>query len=192
MHLRYEDIGVTIETWPRSEEEFEALYLALFEGVYRLLVRITGSPAEAEDLVQETFLRCYRQRPGKGKPSVRPWLFRVAMNLGYNARRDRRRREARHAEAARESIGARADDPIESIAREEERRRVRQALDRLPPRQSQTLLLRHAGLSYREVAEALELSPGSVGTLLSRAEAAFEKAYRKPAAIPETEDRRDV
>ena len=55
---------------------------------------------------------------------------------------------------------------------------VRRVLAGLPQKQSELLLLRHAGLSYRELAEALGMAPGSVGTLLARAEAAFEKAYR--------------
>jgi RNA polymerase sigma-70 factor (ECF subfamily) len=54
---------------------------------------------------------------------------------------------------------------------------VRRALLKLPQKQGQLLLLRHAGLSYKELAEALQVAPGSVGTLLARAEAAFERAY---------------
>ncbi|MCX7668548.1 MAG: hypothetical protein N2439_00555, partial [Anaerolineae bacterium] len=60
----------------------------------------------------------------------------------------------------------------------DERIAVRRALARLPQKQAQLLLLRYAGLSYRELADAMEMAPGSVGTLLARAEAAFEQAYR--------------
>jgi RNA polymerase sigma-70 factor (ECF subfamily) len=164
-----------------SEAEFERLFRRHFDGLFRLLFRIVGSRAEAEDLSQEAFLRCYRDAdPGLGD-ALRPWLYRVAMNLAFNSRRDRKRREARHEKAGRldeADRDRRAGDPIDSIARDEEREAVRHALARLAPRQAKLLLLRHAGLSYREVADACDIAPGSVGTLLARAEAAFEEQYR--------------
>jgi RNA polymerase sigma factor (sigma-70 family) len=61
-------------------------------------------------------------------------------------------------------------DPHDELLRAEERARVREALARLPERQGKLLLLRYAGLSYAEVAATLESAPGSVGTLLARAE----------------------
>jgi RNA polymerase sigma-70 factor (ECF subfamily) len=69
-------------------------------------------------------------------------------------------------------------DPVEVAEREDERAAVRHALAALPERQAQLLLMRHAGLSYRELAEALGIAPGSVGTSLVRAETAFEKVYQ--------------
>ena len=54
---------------------------------------------------------------------------------------------------------------------------MRQALGRMKPRSARALLLRHSGLSYAEIAAALPASPGSVGVLLARAEAEFEKQY---------------
>jgi len=166
-----------------NDAEFERLFRAHFAGIYRVLFRIVGSRQEAEDLAQEVFLRCYQVWDPSAHP-VRPWLYRVAMNLAFNERRDRRRRDVRNDKAGRieTAIGDPPDpDPSEAIAREEEREAVRRTLDTLPPRQAQILLLRHAGLSYREVAEALEVVPASVGTLLARAEAAFEEAHRSGA-----------
>jgi RNA polymerase sigma-70 factor (ECF subfamily) len=72
-------------------------------------------------------------------------------------------------------------DPEEAVLREEERDAVLRVLGCMRPREAQVLLLRYAGLSYREVAEVLGVAPGSVGTLLARAEAAFERAYRAAA-----------
>src|SRR5439155_6944320 len=69
------------------------------------------------------------------------------------------------------------DDPQDELVRSEDRALVREVLARLPERQSRLLLLRHAGLSLAEVASALEVAPGSVGTLLVRAERAFANAY---------------
>jgi RNA polymerase sigma-70 factor (ECF subfamily) len=161
--------------------DFDALFLVHYDGVYRLLYRIVGTREEAEDLAQETFLRLARQRfPADRQHNVRAWLYRVATNLAYNALRGQGRRE-RHQEAAQQVVtaGSPALDLTEAVQRSDEREAVRRALGHLPARQAQLLLLRHAGLSYRELAEALNVAPGSVGTLLARAEAAFEKVYRE-------------
>ena len=68
-------------------------------------------------------------------------------------------------------------DPQDEYLRREERERVQAALARLPERTAKLLVLRHAGLAYAEIAAALQVAPGSVGTLLVRAERAFEAAY---------------
>ena len=75
-------------------------------------------------------------------------------------------------------------DPDEAATRQDERRFVRRVLSELPARQAKLLFLRHAGLSYRELAEAIDVAPGSVGTLLSRAESAFEQAMRNMTPDP--------
>jgi RNA polymerase sigma-70 factor (ECF subfamily) len=65
------------------------------------------------------------------------------------------------------------------VEKTQERQRVRSALAQMKPRSARLLLLRHTGLSYAEIAAALEIAPGSVGTLLARAEAEFEREYRR-------------
>ncbi|MDM7916750.1 MAG: sigma-70 family RNA polymerase sigma factor [Candidatus Eisenbacteria bacterium] len=177
-----------------DETRFEQLFHAHYDGIYRLLYRHTGSRAEAEDLAQETFLRCYRsgaaaaegrdERPdssGDGKEpaaeALRAWLYRVAMNLASNARRDRRRRFVRDRRAGEAEEAERAGraglDPAETLVRQREREAVREVLASLPDRQERILLLRHSGLRYREIAAILDVSPASIGTLLARAEEAF-------------------
>ncbi len=163
-----------------SEIDFDALFLADYDGVYRLLYRIVGTREEAEDLAQEAFLRLARQRfPASREHNVRAWLYKVAANLAYNALRGEARRARHQEQSARQEALAADVDATEAAARSDEQAAVRQALASLPERQSHLLLLRHAGLSYRELAEAIGVAQGSVGTLLARAEAAFEKAYRE-------------
>jgi RNA polymerase sigma-70 factor (ECF subfamily) len=162
-------------------DDFDDLFLAHYAMVYRLAYRIAGTREEAEDLSQETFLRLHRSpqvwdaRRGGGQQNVAGWLYRVVTNLAYNARRGQGRRQRRES-AVSEPGGADAGPEMQAL-RDDERETVRLALLRLPERQAQLLLLRYAGLSYREVAAALDVAPGSVGTLLARAEAAFERAY---------------
>ena len=89
--------------------------------------------------------------------------------------RRRRNEQAAGAEVLRHSPAA---DPLSDILRSEQRARVQLALTALKPDAARLLLLRHAGFSYGELAAALALNPASVGTLLARAAAAFEKQYR--------------
>jgi RNA polymerase sigma-70 factor, ECF subfamily len=98
---------------------------------------------------------------------------RVALNRGYNALRGQRRAQQRMERVAEPPAQI---DPQDELARAEDRALVRVAIAKLPERQGR-LLLRYAGLSYSEIGSALELAPASVGTLLARAERAFEAAY---------------
>lgn len=166
---------------PTSEVDFDALFLAHYDGVYRLLYRIVGTREEAEDLAQETFLRLARQRfPANREHNLRAWLYRVATNLAYNALRGGLRRTRRQEWSAQGDVEAAQEesDPTRTAVRSDMQRTVRSVLAGLPQKQAELLLLRHAGLSYQELAAALGIAPGSVGTLLARAEAAFAKAYR--------------
>ena len=151
-----------------------------------------GTRHEAEDLAQETFLRLFRSLPqgnfaggraGDSAHNVRAWLYRVATNLAYNAVRGNRRREQREERAS--ASGPAPQDPSVVAERSSDCYAVRRVLASLPERQSKLLLLRHAGLSYRELAEALDVAPASVGTLLARAHRAFEAAYRQSGAAPQ-------
>jgi len=155
----------------------------IFRREYRLVVgvaaRVLGSGDQAEDVAQEVFLSFGRSRVPAGE--ARGWLSVAAAHTALNLLRSRRRR------ASREEAVARANDSVEHDVAEvllalEERDRVRTALARLPRKQSVALVLRHSGLSYAEVAAALDLAPGSVGTTLRRAESNLREELIHDAA----------
>lgn len=159
--------------------EFEALFTEHWARVYRLLRRLVGDPAEAEDLALETFLRLYRRPQQEDGFNAGGWLYRVATNLGLHSIRSWKRRERYELTAGRYALEeSQEQSPAEILARQEERQRVRLALARMDERRSQLLVLRHSGLSYKEIAGALGLAPASIGPLLVRAEREFEKHYR--------------
>jgi RNA polymerase sigma-70 factor (ECF subfamily) len=159
-----------------DESAFNNLFVRHYAVVYRVVYGLTGTREAAEDAAQETFLALYRRPPAPDQP-LRPWLCRVALNTARNALRAECRDTLRVERAALDVVAA--GEPSEAVERAEERDRVRAALATLPQRQARLLLLRHAGLSYAEVAAALDLAPGSVGTLLARAERAFAEAYAR-------------
>ena len=165
-----------------SSVDFESLFGMHWARVYAVIFRIVGDPAEAEDLALEAFLKLHRKMEQVMQAeaiSTSGWLYRVATNLGLNALRAQKRRDRYEMEAGKQSIeAAPAENPARLYERLEERDRVRQVLSKMKPRSAKVLLLRHAGLSYAEIAAAVQVSPNSIGKLLSRAEKEFEKRYR--------------
>jgi RNA polymerase sigma-70 factor (ECF subfamily) len=159
---------------------FQALFLEHWASVYQILRRLVGDPAEAEDLALEAFLRLHRHT--QRQPEIENaggWLHQVATRLGLNAIRDWKRREQYELTAGRYALEETDQlSPADILAQEEERQQVRLVLARMNQRQSQLLILRHSGLSYKEIASALKLAPASIGPLLVRAEREFEKRYR--------------
>jgi RNA polymerase sigma-70 factor (ECF subfamily) len=159
------------------EAAFEAAFSEHYERVYSVLYRLMGDRAEAEDLTVETFWRLWQRAPERAD-NVAGWLYRVAVRLGYNALRAARRRARYELEAGAEALEHNAlPDPAEAAELKQRRDRVREALQRLPERDAKLLILRSAGLSYKELAAATGVAPGSVGTLLARASEAFEREY---------------
>ena len=169
-----------------DDARFEALFLRHYRRVHAILARLLPTPEAVEDAVQEVFLRLYRQE----RPPVDPaddealgrWLARVATNVGLNALRTDRRQAARLQRGAllghAEDVGREAgQDPARSALVREEAELVERALAGMAERARACLLLRHGGLSYAEIAAALDVAPGSVGTILARAEREFRRRY---------------
>jgi RNA polymerase sigma-70 factor (ECF subfamily) len=151
----------------------------VFRRDYRLVVgvaaRVLGSRDQAEDVAQEVFLSFGRSAVPAGQ--ARGWLSVAAAHAALNLLRSGRRRASR--EQAADPVGEDVlPDVAEAVVTREERERVRTALGRLPRTQAVALVLRHSGLSYADVAAALDLSPGSVGTTVRRAESALRKELR--------------
>lgn len=159
-------------TSDRAAAAFELLFQEHWPRVYALLYRLVGDRAEAEDLALEAFWRLYRRPLETGQLGA--WLYRVASNLGFNALRARSRRTRYEEQAGFETLENDSPwDPAVELERLQEREIVRTILAQMKPRTARLLILRHSGLSYAELAEALGIAPGSIGTLLARAEAEF-------------------
>jgi RNA polymerase sigma factor (sigma-70 family) len=159
--------------------DLEPVFRAGYPRVVAVAARVLGSRDEAEDVAQEVFLAFGRSAvPAQDAPA---WLCVAAAHTALNLLRSGRRR------ATREQAAAGPDpDPVADVADAvvvlEERRRVRAALARLPHKQAVALVLRHSGLSYADVAAALDLSPSSVGTTVRRAESALRKELTRDEA----------
>lgn len=165
----------TIEGSRSFEELFREEFENRFSSVFRYVDRLSGDPDMAADIAQEAFMRLYQR--GALPIDTGSWLAVVARNLFHNARARTNRRQRL---LARERDRRLTDDSIRSPEIDFEaarnREKVRSALDRLPLREREMLVLRYEGYSYREIAKILEMNPASVGTLLARAKEAFRRA----------------
>jgi len=160
-----------------STTEFESLFELHWKRLCGILLQLLGDPLEAEDLALETFVRLYQHPPSEGY-NLGGWLYRVATNLGLNALRARRRRQHYEERAGSFAIEDNSlEDPSETIERKMKQDRVRATLDSMKPRYAQVLILRHSGLSYSEIGSAVGVAPGSVGTLLARAQKEFQGKF---------------
>ena len=152
------------------------LYRTTLPDLVRFLHRKVWDMERAEDLAQETFVRALREQP----TNPRAWLFTVAANLARDEARTAIRRK-RHLTLLKSEAEARepATDPQTEMERNEKQMSVRRALEALAERDRETLLMWDAGLNYGEIAEALDLAVGAVGTTLARARQRLVKAHRE-------------
>lgn len=159
--------------------DFEDFFHQNWERVCSVAFYLVGERLEAEDIALEAFLRLYRLHPKRGDNLV-GWVCRVATNLGYNALRAEKRRQRYERGAGQEAWDRRtAPDPADAVDESDRSDRVQMALARIEQRSAHMLVLRYSGFSYAEIADALQVSPTSVGTLLARAERDFEREYRR-------------
>jgi RNA polymerase sigma-70 factor (ECF subfamily) len=147
---------------------FEQLYLRHRDEVYTLCLNLCGSREEAQDLLQEAFVRAWRAvRSFRGQARFTTWLHRIAVNLCHDA--GRRKRLQRDPLPTR---SARSPRDTETVAL------VRSTLTQLRPGHRVVLALRYGqALSYQEIGEVLGWSLTRVKVTLHRAKRAFREAY---------------
>jgi len=180
-HVASEE-GEGMEICPEANtRSFEEIFVQHYPRILKLLVGLIGDRAKAEELADDVFWKLYRRplplNPGN---NLGGWLYRTAMRLGIDALRAAARRQRYEQAAGAMALEAGASpDPLDEVLRWERCHQVRATLARLKPVQAQLLILRYNGFSYKELAKALGLKSSSVGTLLARAEAAFEKLYHQ-------------
>ena len=176
------DVELTRRALAGDAEAFDALVVRHQDKVYGLARRLTGSRADAEEVVQETFLRAYRKLGSfRGEAQFSTWIYRFATNAALMQRRRNRRRpttslddygprfdrEGRHARDVDHARAARADELID---RERLARSARAALQRLPDPYRVPFVLRDLEeMTTAEVAGVLQMSEALVRQRVHRA-----------------------
>ena len=167
-------------SFQRGDEDAFAALVRGFQGrVVSLAYRYLGSAADAEDLAQEVFLRVYRAKESY-EPSAKfsTWIYRITTNASLNFIRGRKARRKVSGEmpggdgddAAADFEDEKAEAPGERLEKDELARVLRRIVEELPERQRVAILLnKYEGLSYEEVAAAMDMSVMAVKSLLTRA-----------------------
>lgn len=167
----YQGVSIDVER-PGQAVELAELYAAHRLALVRLAVLLVDDLASAEDVVQDAFAALARRRNGLRDPSAAVGYLRVSVVNGARSML-RRRRTVRGYTPPRavETAG-----PEDRVVVAEEHREVLEAVRSLAPRQREVLTLRYwGGLSEAEIAETLEISPGTVKSTASRALDALER-----------------
>jgi RNA polymerase sigma-70 factor, ECF subfamily len=155
--------------------DLESLFRAQYQRIAGVIARVVRDHARAEELAVEVFLKLSRNRKAQAE-NVEGWLYRAAVRIGLDELR-RQTRRLRYESLFGFARGTPTPEELHAAA--EERDKVRRVLSIIARRQAELLVLRSHGLSYGELASALDLNPASVGTLLSRAQQTFRKEYIK-------------
>lgn len=170
---QYSDEWLAIRWADGDRAAMAALVRRYYQPLLSLFYRLTARRVEAEDLVQETWLRAMRSLKEPRGIAVRPWLYRIASNLWRDEARKYIRRLA--AGAATEPLEDDLDLPAPhdvagDVEQAEAIRRVRAALLELSPHHQEAVLLRYyQGLSYEEIAEVAGVPVGTVRSRLHHA-----------------------
>jgi len=176
-------------------EAFGRIVRRYGNGLLGFLTKICGNRELAEDLFQETFERVHEKLHTVRGNSLRPWLFRIATNVAINQRRKQKRRDMKslngqldcnghNREPAATAVMEKQEQPFEKAVSSEQKEQVRRALYGLPDKQKTALVLvYYQHLSYREVAQVLNCSMGTIKTHIYRA---LRKLAKQLPDVPET------
>ena len=160
-----------------DNEAFRLLVEQHSRAIFRLAFRMTGNEHDAEDVVQETFLRAYRQLSRyEARASFSTWLYRIAANYALDLMRVRRRHEEKRRRDSSESrdlletIAESRPGPDRALYADEVNKSVSTALDQLSAQERTAFLLRHfEGLSIAEIGLALGTGPNATKHSIFRA-----------------------
>lgn len=162
----------------RLDDEIAGLFEQWRAALLRYLSTFGLPVHDAEEIVQEVFLSLFfHLQQGKARTNLRGWLFRVAHNLALKRRNTERKTNGTAADV--DTLPHPALNPEEELARSQRQRQLSSILRALPEQDRRCLYLRAEGLRYREIAEVLGMSLGSVSASLTRSLARFRRADQR-------------
>lgn len=168
------------ETVGAERLSFDQAFVVHHRVVYRYACGLTRDQGLAEDVAQEVFIRLYKNLDAAQRNGLlRAWLLRVTANLARNALRGRKRARVRDETFATLMDGSAVVSPDESLLHQSEISEARRALGKISEPMRSCILLKHEGLSYREIAETLGINENNVGSMIARARREFIRLYGK-------------
>ena len=165
---------------------FEALFRAYADRLCSFAAAYVGSAAVAEDLVQSVFCDLWNRRRGGALPegNVKAYLFRAVRNKALNRLKHRRVEERHETRTKRQGRTGPVHTPADTLQHQELRQAMREAVEELPERRRLIYrLARRQGLSYKEIAAALEIAPKTVENQMGRALKTLRERLAKFASV---------
>ena len=163
----------------KASADFEEVFLPHLDAAYNLARWLTRDPSDADDVVQEAFMRAFRFFSGFHGGDSRAWLLKIVRNTCYTWIKKNRPREIIY-ELDEEMHQATSGDPATVLQENIDRQLLRKLLDELPPAFREIIVLRDLeGLSYKEISSVTELP---LGTVMSRLARARQRLHRDAAA----------
>jgi RNA polymerase sigma-70 factor (ECF subfamily) len=180
--MQLDDAAAVAKAKGGDEEAFRVLVERHSRSIYRLAYRMTGRPEDAEDVVQETFVRAYKQLGRfEARSNFGTWLYRVGFNCAIDYMRARPHRESTESQETLErmSPGSSAPSMDDLVFAGQINERVQHALNELSPQERAAFLMRHYhGCSIEEICEALDLKSNAAKHSIFRAVKKMRVALR--------------
>jgi RNA polymerase sigma-70 factor, ECF subfamily len=160
--------------------QFDEAFTLHHRTVFRAARSVVHDCGLAEDVTQEVFIRLYKHMDSiKDAEMLRPWLIRVALNVAKNTLRGNIRANTRDENYVKETVETSVFSVESEYEQQAEVSEINRALNKIKEPLRSCLVLKQQGLSYREIAESLELNEASIGTFVARARAEFMRFYGK-------------
>lgn len=168
---------------PKGDLNFEADVLPHVNAAYNLARWLTRNRQDAEDVVQESFMRAFRFFGGCRGVNTRAWLLGIVRNTCYTwLLSNRRQQPTIEFDESLFRPDSAAPNPEETLLHHDTRKLIGLALEGLPPKFREVLILRELeGLSYKEISEVTAVPPGTVMSRLSRARGELRRSFAKLA-----------
>jgi len=195
------DLSLVRRVQSGDKGAFDALVRKYQHKLVKLVMRYVRNPAEAEDIAQEAFIKAYRALPQfRGDSAFYTWLYRIAINTAKNAVVSRDRSPIEYnidrTDATEESYDMQgrmkdSETPEGLVLTDEIRRTVNEAIEALPEDLKTAIVLRELdGLSYEEIAAAMDCPVGTVRSRIFRAREAIDRRLREvfEGGLGRTED----
>ena len=181
------DLALIRRVQQGDRSAFDLLVVKYQHKIVKLIMRYVRDSSEALDVAQEAFLKAYRAAPSfRGDSAFYTWMYRIAVNTARNAMASRQRRPVEYEgglsegeQAVMETRLRHTDTPEASALSEEIRATVNRAVEQLPEDLRTAIILREVeGLSYEEIAEAMECPVGTVRSRIFRAREAIDRSLK--------------
>jgi len=164
----------------RESIEFEEAFTLHHRTVFRAARSVVQDAGLAEDVAQEVFIRLYKHMDSIiDNEMLRPWLIRVALNVAKNTLRTKIRANTRDDNYVKETVESGAISVEDEFEEKVGISEINRALGKVKEPLRSCLMLKQQGLSYKEIAQSLDLNETSIGTYVARARAEFSRFYGK-------------